>query len=105
MLLVLGLGGLPVAARHHPAMSAAMVVMLTFATAVLVFFRPEMERAPMGCLSVPVLVGMCAIGVEGATRFWRALALPVTLLLMVFGAAQVVRNWQLVLELDEMLKL
>lgn len=105
LLLVLGLGGLPVAVRHHPAMGLALLVCAGWGTAVLLLFRPEMERVLPGCVAVPVLVGLCALGVEGATRFWRALALPVTLLLMVFVAAQAVRNWQLVLELDSLLRL
>jgi hypothetical protein len=105
LLLVIGLAGLPVACRHHPAMSTALLAALGFTLVILVWFRPELERALFAGIVVPPLVAVFGLGLEGATRVWRKLAFPLTVLLAVFFAAQATRNWQLVLELDSLLRL
>ena len=105
LLLVLGLGGLPVMARHAPGMVLALLGVVAFVAAFLLFYQVELDRFLFGSLATPILVAVVGIGLEGAVRFWRGLALPVGLLALVFLGSQMTRNWQLVLELDSMLKL
>lgn len=105
LVLVLGCAGLLGMVRQQPSMLLVLVGVLGFGVAILVGYRPELERSLFWGLVTPALVAVAGIGLEGAVRFWRALALPLGLLMVVFVAAQMTRNWQLVVELDSMLRL
>jgi len=104
LLLVLGGAGLVWRAVDDP-FTLGIAAVLVWSIAALPWYGSPDRLLLLACLWTPMVVLAVGLGLERTLVRWPRLAVPVTLLLAAFLAAQITRNWIFLQDVARMVRL